>query len=62
MFDDDLDPQKKKKTLKKLDSLSLDELRDYIAELKEEIIRAEGEIARKSTHMSAAAALFKTTK
>jgi len=62
MFDDDLEPQKKKKVLKKLDSLSLDELRDYIAEMKEEILRAEGEIARKSSHMSAAAALFKTTK
>jgi uncharacterized small protein (DUF1192 family) len=62
MLDDDLEPQKKKKVLKKLDSLSLDELRDYIAEMKEEILRAEGEIARKSSHMSAAAALFKTTK
>ncbi len=62
MLDEDLEPQKKKKVLKKLDSLSLDELREYIDEMKEEILRAEGEISRKSTHMSAAAALFKTTK
>lgn len=60
MLEDDLDPRQPKKTLKKLDSLSIDELRDYIAALKEEIVRTEAEIARKSSHMSAAAALFKT--
>ncbi len=60
MFDDDLEPRKPKKTLKKLDSMSVDELEDYIAELKEEIQRTEVEIGRKKAHMNAASTLFKT--
>ena len=60
MFDDDLDPRKPKKVLKKLDSMSLDELDEYIAGLKEEIQRAEVEIGRKKAHMTAASTLFKT--
>lgn len=60
MFDDDLDPRKPKKTLKKLEPLSLDELQEYISEMKEEIQRAELEIGRKKAHMNAASTLFKS--
>ncbi|HNQ91961.1 MAG TPA: DUF1192 domain-containing protein [Alphaproteobacteria bacterium] len=58
MFDDDL-PQKKKTSLKNLEPLSLDDLKTYIDELQAEIVRAQGEIDRKSAHMNAASALFK---
>lgn len=60
MFDDDLEPRKTKKVLKKLDSMSLDELDAYIEEMKEEIQRAELEISRKKAHMNAASTLFKS--
>ena len=61
MFDDlDLAPLKPKKVLKNLEPMSLDELGEYINGLKEEIQRAELEIARKKTHMTAASSLFKS--
>ena len=61
MFDDpDLSPLKPKKVLKNLEPMSLDELGEYIQGLKEEIQRAELEITRKKTHMSAASSLFKS--
>ena len=44
---------------KDLEPLSLDELGDYIADLKAEIARSEGEIERKKAHMNAAASVFK---
>ena len=59
MFEEDLDPRKPKKTLKSLDSYSIDELKNYIENLQSEITRAEGEIKRKDAHMNAAASLFK---
>jgi uncharacterized small protein (DUF1192 family) len=43
-----------------LDTLGIDELRDYIAELREEIARVEADIEGKQRHRSAAAAFFKT--
>lgn len=43
-----------------LDSLGIEELNAYIAELREEIARAEAEIARKQTHRSAADAFFRS--
>lgn len=42
-----------------LDSLSIDELRLYIEELKAEILRVEADISRKNSHRSAADAFFK---
>jgi uncharacterized small protein (DUF1192 family) len=60
LFDDDLDPKTKKKALKPLDKLSIDELGDYIISLKEEIIRVETEVARKKAHKDAMSGLFKT--
>lgn len=59
MFDDDAPPQKKKPQPKKLDSLSVDELHDYIAELRDEITRTEAEITRKKASADAASLFFK---
>ena len=61
MFDDDLDPRKPKKILKPLDNYSIDELKEYIGNLKSEIERAEQEIVKKQAHKNAAANFFKTT-
>jgi uncharacterized small protein (DUF1192 family) len=43
-----------------LDSLGIEELNAYIAELREEIVRTEAEIARKQSHRSAADTFFRT--
>lgn len=63
MFDDDI-PTRKVATLDALasddlDPLSLEQLRGRITALEAEIIRTQADIERKSTHMSAAEALFK---
>jgi len=42
-----------------LDSLSIEELRLYIEELKTEIARVEADIGRKQGHRTAADAFFK---
>lgn len=60
MFDDDLAPKKKIPALKNLEPLSLDELAAYIDDLKAEIVRTEGEIARKKAHAAAASSFFKS--
>lgn len=56
---DDLEPRKKKPQLRNLDPLSVEELENYIAEMKAEILRVEQKIAAKKAHLSAAAGLFK---
>ncbi len=43
-----------------LDSLGVEELRDYIGELRDEISRCEADINRKQSHRSAADSFFKT--
>jgi uncharacterized small protein (DUF1192 family) len=43
----------------KLDLLGVEELREYIGELKAEISRVEEEMGRKSSHRSAADAFFR---
>lgn len=58
--DDDLDPRTKKAKPRNLDAMSVEELHDYIEELKTEIVRVEGEITKKQKHMNAASSLFKT--
>lgn len=58
--DDDLDPRTKKPKLRNLDAISVEELREYIEELKSEIIRVEAEIEKKQKHMNAASSLFKS--
>ena len=59
--DDEDPPPRKRVRLEKpvLDTLGIEELRDYIAELREEITRVEADIARKGSHRSAAEALFR---
>lgn len=59
MDEQDFLPQKKKPDLRKLDSLSVDELNDYIGELRDEIVRVEGEIKRKKASAEAASLFFK---
>lgn len=59
MFDDELEPRKKQAQLKNLEPMSLDELKDYIIELRSEIERAQSEIERKTKTMEAASSFFK---
>ena len=60
VFEDDAPPPKPVRLQKPvLDLLGVAELSDYIFELREEIARVEGEIARKRHHRSAADAFFR---
>jgi uncharacterized small protein (DUF1192 family) len=54
-------PVRKRSRLEKLvlDTLGIEELRDYIGELKDEIARVEADITRKNSHRSAADAFFR---
>jgi len=54
-------PPRKKVRLEKpvLDTLGIEELREYIIELREEIARVEADIERKQGHRSAADAFFR---
>ena len=56
---DDLEPLKKKSPPRNLDPMSVEELREYIAVLKAEIVRVEEKLKAKQSHASAAASLFK---
>jgi uncharacterized small protein (DUF1192 family) len=58
--DDDL-PVRKTRRLEplRLDSLSVEELHDYVRELRDEIARVEADAVRKQSHRSAADAFFK---
>ncbi len=60
LMDDDLEPRNAPKKPKPLDTMSVDDLRGYVADLKAEIARAEAAIEAKSAHLTAAAAFFKT--
>ena len=62
IFDDDTDQKTKKQKLRALDNLSVPDLRDYIAQLKSEIVRVEADIEKKEKHKAAADALFKSSK
>ena len=61
MAEDDDAPPKKRLRLEKLvlDTLGIDELRDYIGELRDEITRVEADIVRKQSHKTAADAFFR---
>ena len=57
--DDDLDPKTKKPQPRDLENLSVEELAEYIIDLKDEIQRAEKDIQAKGAQKSAADAFFK---
>jgi uncharacterized small protein (DUF1192 family) len=57
--DDKPRPRPRKLTPLPLDLLGVAELQAYIEELRTEIIRVEGDIARKTSHRSAADAFFR---
>jgi len=56
---DDLEPRRPPAKPRDLESLSVEELRDYVAALKAEISRVEAKIAAKQAHLSGAGGLFK---
>jgi uncharacterized small protein (DUF1192 family) len=56
---DDLEPRRTRPKPRDLDSLSVEELRDYVATIKAEIVRIEAKIAAKQAHLSGAGGLFK---
>ena len=58
--DEDLPPRKRRRLERLvLDTIGIEELRDYIVELREEIERVEADIARKQSHRSAADSFFR---
>ena len=56
---DDLEPRRPPAKPHDLEALSVEELRDYVAALKAEIVRVEAKIAAKQAHLSGAGGLFK---
>ena len=56
---DDLDPRHKKTSPKNLDAMSVEELDEYVAALKAEIVRVDEKIKSKRSHAAAAATFFK---
>ncbi len=59
-LEDDAPPRKQRRLDPLvLDSLSVDELRLYIDELKTEIIRVEADIGRKQSHRTTADSFFR---
>lgn len=60
LLDDDMEPRKPDKGPRKLDTLSIAELLDYVESLKAEIGRVEAEIDRKKARLAAAESIFKS--
>ncbi|MBL6612886.1 MAG: DUF1192 domain-containing protein [Reyranella sp.] len=56
---DDLDPKQKKSQPKNLDSMNIEDLKEYVAVLRAELARVEEKIKAKQGHAAAAAAFFK---
>jgi uncharacterized small protein (DUF1192 family) len=56
---DDLDPKQKKTQPRNLDSMNIDDLKEYVAVLKAELTRVEEKIRAKQSHAAAAASFFK---
>ena len=56
---DDLDPKQKKSQPKNLDSMNIEDLKEYVAVLRAELARVEEKIKAKQSHAAAAASLFK---
>ena len=57
-LEEDLDPKTKKSKPRILDNMSVQELKEYIEDLRAEILRVEDDIKKKEAHKSAADALF----
>jgi uncharacterized small protein (DUF1192 family) len=57
---DDAEPRALRPKPTDLTGLSIEELEEYIAELKAEIVRAEAAIAAKRRHRDSVQGLFKT--
>lgn len=60
MFDEEGRKIKIQEFPRKFDNMSIEEIQDYIVELKNEIIRAEQETAKKKASRDAAASIFKS--
>ncbi|MBL8643869.1 MAG: DUF1192 domain-containing protein [Rhodospirillaceae bacterium] len=60
MDTDELDPIKKKPVRKDLTRMSVTDLKDYITDLKAEIVRAETEILKKDSAKKGAEGFFKS--
>jgi uncharacterized small protein (DUF1192 family) len=58
ILDDETDPKTKRPKGRALDKMSVPELKDYVTALREEIARAEADIAKKEKSRSAADAVF----
>ena len=56
---DDLEPLRPKPSALELETLSVEELTDYISDLEAEILRVKSAIAAKQDHRSSAEAFFK---
>lgn len=60
MLDEDIDMAgRKARKPKNLEPMSLEDLREYISSLQEEVARAEREIQRKQAHARSADSFFK---
>ena len=59
MFDDELPKPKTSEFPRNMTDMSVSELNDYIDELKEEIGKAEADIAKKKASEEVAASVFK---
>jgi uncharacterized small protein (DUF1192 family) len=57
---EDLEPRKQKPKPKDLDSLGVDELEEYLANLEAEAERVKQKIAAKKSYLSGAGDLFKS--
>lgn len=59
-IDEDLDPKTKRLKPRVLDQMSVPELKQYIEDMKSEILRVESDIDKKEKSKSAADALFRS--
>lgn len=58
IFDEDLDQKTKKLKPRDLYNLSVVEMREYIDDLKAEIVRVEADISKKEKHKASVDGLF----
>ena len=60
MFDDDRPSPKDVTFPRNMESMSISEIEDYIVDLKQEISRAEADIAKKKASQESASSIFKS--